>query len=489
MARGYFLPRRLDVTNATRISLLAISFGLASACHATSGEASATDSASANPTAGSPVFPLTPEQMLDESTLDLKVLSDQPFTSTLPSGIGRQFRKVRVRYFSHQWKDGPWEGAIELLIPADIPANRRGVVFFAPSGSNNPAEGVDVRRDLWERTAVEMRIITATIPDAGSHLGKDSIHAVNDAFLNRAIESRDLSWLPAYPFAALRARAVTMIGKLTGVPVRTVIHMGYSISANHAWTWPLYDSRVKGLIATGDIGAIEDWFPLDGSLKNSSRPAFNAMSQAPRDLQQSALRLHDPFYHGAQLHNVLLIPCSNDPYAAPLAAAKFFAALGEPKHLSIVPNYGHECASRRHVDLARMWLEHLLGNRPLTEVAFVEPPAMVNGTLHVRAHVQGQAQVKTVQFVYATSAEPKFLRAVLMPDAPKQDKSYIAAKWQTVSMSKSAAADGSGEWTASVELPAGQTGKLFVAGFVDVEDRHEGLAGYASTAVHWLEVH
>jgi hypothetical protein len=210
------------------------------------------------------------------------------------------------------------------------------------------------------------------------------------------------------------------------------------------------------------------------------------MSQASRDFQQSALRLYDPFYYGAQLHNVLLIPCSNDPSVAPLAAAKFFAALGEPKHLSIVPNYGHECASRRHVDLARMWLEHLLDDRPLTQVRFIEPPAIVDGKLRVRARVQSQAQIKQVQFVYATSAEPNFLRGGLMPDAPKRDKGYAGAKWQTVSMMKST--DGSDEWTAGVEFPAGQTGKLFVAGFVDVEDRHQDRAGYVSTAVDWIEL-
>jgi len=461
-------------TNATRSSLLAISLALAGACRA-------------DPTAGSPDFPLTPAQMLDESTLDLKVLSDQSFTRSLPSGASRRLRKVRVSYFSHQWKDGPWEGTVEVLIPAEIPASRRGVVFFAPGGPND-VEGINLQRDLCERTAVEMGIIVASIPDAGKHLGEERIHALSDALVMRAIQSGDLGWLPFHPFAALRARAATAIGKLTGVPVHTIIHMGFSISANHAWDWPLHDSRVKGLIATGDIGDLEDWFPLDGSLKNHPRPVFNAMSQAPGDFQQSAIRSHDPYYHGGQLHNVLLIAGTNDPSVAPLPLAKFFAALGESKHLAIVPNYGHGCASRRHVDLARMWLEHLLGDRPLTQVTFVEAPALLDGKLRVRARVQGRAEIKQVQFVYATSAEPNFLRGGLMPDAPKRDKGYASAQWQAVSMIKSAASDGSDEWTVSVELPAGQTGKLFVAGFADVEDSCEGRAGHASTPVHWLEL-
>jgi len=437
--------------------------------------------------ASNPVFPLTPKQMLDESTLDLKVLKDQSYVCSFPSGANRRLRRVSVRYFSHQWKDGPWEGTVELLIPDDIPADRRGVVFFAPDGPVNIEEGVTLRRDLWERTAVEMGIVIASMPDAGRHLGEDGLHAVSDAFLIRAIQSGDLGWLPIYPFAALRARAATMIGKLTGVPVQSVVHMGFSISATHAWNWPTYDQRVKGLIATGDIGCIEDWFPLDGSLKNSPRPAYNFLSQAPKDIQQTAIRLHDPFYYGGRLHNVLLIDGTSDPFVAPLPLAKFFAALGEPKHLSVVPNYGHGCNSRRHVDLARMWLEHWLGNRPLTQVAFVEPPALVDGKLWVRARVQSQAQIGKVQFIYVTSAEPNFLRGLLLPDAPKQ--SYARAQWQSVPLMKSVTADGSGEWSASVELPAGQAGKLFVAGYADVEDCHDGWAGYASTAVHWLELH
>ncbi len=479
----------LSITNAARISLLGISVALVGACRPNPGAHSATDSASADQTVAVPTFPLTPEQMLDVSTLDLEVLSDQSFTSSLPSGASSRLRKVRVRYFSHQWKDGPWEGKVDLLIPADIPSKRRGVVFFSPGGSINVEEGVNLKRDLWERTAVELGIITASIPDAGKHLGEDEIHALADALFLRALKTRDLGWLPAYPFAALRARAATMIGKLTGTPVHTVIHMGSSISATHAWNWPLHDSRVKGLIATGDIGGVEDWFPLDGSLKDNSRPAFAALSRSPKDFQQSVIRLLDPLYHGGQLHHVLQIAGSGDFCSPPVSLAKYFAALGEPKHLAIVPNYGHGCASRRHVELARMWLEHLLENRPLTQVTFAEPPAFVDGRLHVRARVQSQARIERVQFVYATSPEPNFLRGVLLPDAPKRDKGYTRAQWQTVPMLKITAAGDAGEWTGSVELPAWQTGKKFVAGFVDVEDRHAGRAGYVSTAVHWLELH
>ncbi len=419
-------------------------------------------------------FPLTPAEMLDQTTLQEKVLVDRMIDSTVHPGT--KMRHLRVSFFSHQWKDGPWRATVELLIPEKLDATREGVVVFAPLGSIHVAKGVDLKRDIFDRTVSELGIPIASIPKMGKHYGHEEIHDMSDHLTLKHLKTGDPSWMPIYPTAAVRARAATLIAKLTKKPVTHIIHMGSSISANHAWLWPLHDARVAALVATGDIGFYRDWFPSDGTVK-SSRPAFVAMSKASVALQEQSISLADPYAFGQEFKVKLLqIAGSNDFASPPLSVPKFLDALAGPTHLAVVPNYGHGCASARHPQLLRMWIDHVVDERPLSQVS-VKAFKTSDSQLQVLATVSGKAQIKAVNLVYTTTSEPNFLLPVIATGSSK--KKYTKATWKEAPMKLEG-----GSWYASVDLDHAP----FVAAYVDVQDEHDGRQGYVSSGIEWLAV-
>jgi len=71
------------------------------------------------------LLPMSIEQILDASTLDEKIVREKMMTH--PDFPGEQVKRLTVRYFSHEWKDGPWYGAVNIYVPENIPeANPHG---------------------------------------------------------------------------------------------------------------------------------------------------------------------------------------------------------------------------------------------------------------------------------------------------------------------------------------------------------------------------
>ncbi|MHC4143805.1 MAG: hypothetical protein ACYSUD_03400, partial [Planctomycetota bacterium] len=204
---------------------------------------------------------LTQQQAFDESTLDPVILSDRTVASrTHPD---RQVRWVTVRFFSHDWKDGPWYATMTVAMPVKIRRECLGLAAITLSGVGKKGMEPDFNtlRDLAETTAMEFGIPVATMPQQGTHFGLTEIHELSDHLTKKFVETGDPSWLAGYPGAAVRARAVTMIGKLMGHPIHSVVHMGGSISAGQGWIWAAFDDRVKGLVASGSIGPFTKIYP------------------------------------------------------------------------------------------------------------------------------------------------------------------------------------------------------------------------------------
>ena len=55
-------------------------------------------------------YPLTAVQAQDASTLNKTILSDKVLASQADST--RKIRWVCARFFSHEWKDGPWHSRL-----------------------------------------------------------------------------------------------------------------------------------------------------------------------------------------------------------------------------------------------------------------------------------------------------------------------------------------------------------------------------------------
>lgn len=414
-------------------------------------------------------FPATLEEALDATTLQLEILADQKVDRTShPEG---RLRVVTVRYFSHNWMDGPWHGTIEVALPDPMPADWGGQAVMVPTGSINTEDGVDLRRDNLEFLALEYGIPTATIPFAGEHLGLSQPHALADHLFSKYVETGEPAWLPVYPQAVLRSRAFTAIGQLAGRPVTHAIQMGSSLSAALGWLWAAWDPRAKGFVATGDISHARKTFPLDGTAA-SQRAGHIALARATPQLIELGLRHADLYTYGSELTCPVLQIVGTNDWASPLEAVpEFVTALGGPVHLVYNPNYPHGTGSRRHVDLLRMWVAHVFYGRELTRVSATA--AVEDGRLTCRADVTGDAEVLSVDLVYTASEDPLFLRSRFLLGTPPEDH-YVRAVWQRLPMSRTDTG-----WTASVALTDDLPSTLHC--FVDVTDEVEGQRGYASS--------
>ena len=423
------------------------------------------------------LFPLTQEQARDQSTLNERIISDRTVeSSTHP---GQMIRWVEVQFFSHEWKDGPWKSGITVAMPAEITPDRQGLAAMCMSSSMAMHEDLDMKRDYFEFTAMEYGIPVATIPYMGEHYGISEIHEMTDHLIEKFLETGDLSWIGNYPGSAVRSRAITMIGKITGYPITSVVHMGSSISAHQAWVWSLYDDRVKGLVSTGDVGFSKDRFPFDGSLRFPQRKAVEALVNADTLLLNLYLPENDPYYFGDRLKpSVLQIVGSNDPWCPPSTTPKFHAALQTPVYHTIVPNYGHGAGTVQHTESFQMFIDHVLFSRPIGK-AEIDKLSFDGQKATCTAQLTGGSEVREVQLFYATSNHPNFLRSSNFKDTPGNDH-HRNAEWFAVPMTRQGK-----HWTA--EISTEKPSDPFIACFVDVKDEHEGRPGYYSSYVSWAE--
>jgi hypothetical protein len=417
----------------------------------------------------SPHYPLTAAQARDASTLDETILSDKVLASQ--ADPTRKIRWVRARFFSHDWKDGPWRGTVQVALPVAIAENRRGFAAMCPGGTSKKGRepGFDAKRDFVERTVLELGIPVAIIPSQGTHLGKTEIHEMSDAMTKRFVETGDPGWLAAWPGAALRARALTVIGKLAGHPIRSAVHMGTSISAGQGWVWAACDERVKGVIGTGSIGPFRKVYP-----ERPLRKRLDFLSKAPDPVKELFVKHRDPSVFAARITvPALVVVGSNDFATPPSVLPEFVAAFRQTPHLVSVPNFGHGCGTRRHHNSFRMWIDHTLFGRPLISVT-MEKIAVTDGRLACTATVSGEPTVKAVSLIYAASSNLDFLQSRYSRAGQKDN--YSKAKWTVAPMQQRG-----GKWTVDIPLPSGTP--PHIAACVDVEEEWLGRPGYASTVV------
>jgi len=120
---------------------------------------------------------------------------------------------------------------------------------------------------------------------------------------------------------------------------------------------------------------------------------------------------------------------------------------------------------------------HVFFERPLSRIHLTSGQ-YTSGKVTVTARVKGRPTTRKVQFVYATTSEPNFLRSRFFRDTPMEN--YVRAKWKSVAMTES-----DNGWAATFSLP--EPLPRFVAGFVDVEDEIDRRTGYVSSQMLWLK--
>ena len=420
------------------------------------------------------LYPLTRQQALDPATLDPQILSDRTVDSrTHP---GQSIRWVKVQFFSHDWKDGPWRATMTVAMPPSIRADRLGMAAITVAGvaRKGTDSDFDVKRDLVEATALQFGIPVATMPQQGTHFGISEIHELSDHLTRKFVNSGDPSWLSAFCGAAVRARAVTMLGQLAGKPMHSVVHMGGSITAGQAWVWAVFDSRVKGLVASGSIGPFTKVYS-----KRPLRDRLRFLTEAPDEIRQLFIQHRDPINYARRLDcRVLIATGSNDFACPPAVMPEFLAAFREPTCLATVPNGRHSPGTHRQADTFRMWIDHTLFERPLSRVT-IEHMSFRDGRLECRARIQGKPAVRRVRLWWAASNNPDFLAG---PNATTDSRdNYTRAKWKPLAMANDGAT-----WTTSVEIP--EPRPRYTACFVDVLDEFAGRPGHVTSLVRQLPV-
>ena len=412
-------------------------------------------------------YPLTQSQALDESSLDPVILEDRTVAST--THPNNQVRWVTIRFFSHDWKDGPWHGAMTVALPPKISNNRQGLaaISVAGVGRKGMEPGYDAKRDLAEWTAMEFGIPVATMPQQGTHFGITEIHELSDYLTKRFVETGDPSWLSAYCGAAVRARAVTMLGKLTGNPIHSVVHMGGSITAGQGWVWASLDERVKGLVASGSIGPFTSIYP-----DRPPRSRLNFLHEAPDDIKKLFTTHRDPVSYAPRIDcPVLLATGSNDRASPPALIPEFLAAFKGPTYLATVPNGQHSPGTRMQTETFRMWVDHILFDRPLSQLS-INKLSYNNGALSCEVQVKGNQEVKEVNLVYALTENPEFLNTSLTLHSNKDN--YTQAKWEVVPMIRKG-----GSWVVNTMVI--NPGATYAACFVHVSDSFAGRPGHVTS--------
>jgi len=420
------------------------------------------------------LYPLTQQQALDESTLAPVILADRTVASqTHPD---QQVRWVKVRYFSHDWKDGPWHAEMTVAMPPKIGNERLGLaaITLAGVGKRGMEPGFDVPRDLAEFTAMEFGIPVATMPQQGTHFGLTEIHALSDHLTKRFVETGDPSWLAGYCGAAVRARAVTMIGKLTGHPIHSVVHMGGSISAGQGWIWAAFDERVKGLVASGSIGPFTKIYP-----DRPPRQRLRILNEASDEIKGMFARHRDPINYARRISCPVLIATGSNDWASPPAVlADFVDAFAGPTCVATVPNGLHSPGTQRQAETFRMWVDHVLFKRPLSRLS-VETLSYEEGRITCRTRVTGQPAVREVNLVCTPTNNPEFLGTAHTGPRNEEKDNYSQASWKVIPMTRKADV-----WAVTFDVPNPKC--EYVACFVDVRDEFEGRPGHATSLIRRL---
>jgi hypothetical protein len=413
------------------------------------------------------LYPLTLKQALDESTLDPVILEDRTVTSiTHP---GQRVRWVTVRFFSHDWKDGPWHGTMTVALPPKISKERQGLAAIALSGVGKKGmePGYDAKRDLAEWTAMEFGIPVATMPLQGTHYGITEIHELSDYLTKKFVETGDPSWLSAYCGAAVRARAVTMIGKLTGHLIHSVVHMGGSISAGQGWVWASLDERVKGLVASGSVGPFTKVYP-----DRPPRSRLKFLHEAPDEIKDLFAKHRDPISYASKIDcPVLYATGSNDRASPPALISGFLDTFKGPTYLATKPNGQHSPGTQMQAETFRMWVEHVLFDRPLSRLS-IEELSYENGALVCGTRVEGMADIKEVNLVYALTENPDFLNTSLARNSSKDN--YTQAKWKVVPMIRKGKS-----WRVRVDVANPKS--KYAACIVHLRDAYQDRPGHLTT--------
>jgi hypothetical protein len=276
-------------------------------------------------------------------------------------------------------------------------------------------------------------------------------------------------------------RAYTLVGKLTGCPVKEVVHFGSSITATHSVYTAAADPRKVNPIATGSLGLYEkmtEYTGYENVFGSARRKVLFDLIKAPEDLKKLFYRYADRSYHCEFVKGKLLQVVSSKDFVSPPVLLAQSDICCPDNHKLYVPNYPHGSGSASHLDAFRMWIDHCFFGRPLAYIDSV----MVNrrnNMLEVEVMFHGKTEITKATCYYVQTNEPRFLELGHGRHF-KETEHFTNATWKSVSREL-----GSDRCSARISFRTELDKKI--ACFIQLEDKAGQTSGYTGSRYFWLE--
>ena len=412
--------------------------------------------------------------MLDVSTLDLKILSDEILS--IGSRSGNEVREVKFEFFSHSWQGEPLRHKATVYVPADgISPEKIEMAVANQSGSSNVESGFDIFLEYGAYTALDLGIPAMLIEFSIAHSGIQRPGPLRRFTTHQFFETGDPNWIHWVALAKSYMRAMTAVNQVEGIEATRFVLGGSSKRAQAAWIVAAADERVEGLVAIARPGNLTHFvqnrmlgrlvtpedYPIPGG-KYRERMAYIEDLYTRRGYEYMAYI--DPYYFLSRVNvPVMCLVGTNDELMSNWDDHGFYPFYQGQKRFGYVPNYPHGMASGKHSEAYRAWAGYCFFGNPaprLTAMGVVE-----NGSLHVQS------------IVHAGSEQGKIQKATLY---------YSVLEGQTFSDRKdrflSLPMKREGEtslWSVALPLEGGVGREVFW--YVEASSNHGGLDGFSCT--------
>ncbi len=459
-------------------SCLAASLMLAST-YATAADTLATSPAAAKAAAkvGPAAFFNMPE-ILDESTLDTKIISDKIMPSS--ARPGKQVRVIELQFTSQNWKDMVWRHKARIYVPDGYQGGgNAGIIgterdfFDDPTWYRLKIVGTsqNTEAEYAEGTAIDLGtpIMMFSNPPE-DFMGMDESDLMGYS-LKKAAETGDLSWFGYVPITRAYLRAITLMHSLPGVRTEHAVITGCSKRGMAvSMATGVGDNRLAGVMPTcyyggNNLYALSKRFSefgadVRGPEKDRSGPGFQPAENVLRSFNNPlgfALLTHfDPYMWRSRINVPFVVTLgTNDQFYALGSANSIIKEMSGDRAFIAIDNTNHTWVSPKHLAAWRLMLAHTFFKRPFATVQ--AKGTLEADQLQVQAKVDTATDLKAVRLFYAYNP-------VTMD--------WRQSKWESTPMTKSDSG-----YAAQVPRRDGQS----IGYYVEVEDTGIGGTGYVSS--------
>ena len=332
---------------------------------------------------------------------------------------------------------------------------------------------------------------------------------------------------------ALRSRAITAINYALANPfgpygpnygVSNAINTGNSIQTALFWRLPLIDERFTAFVGSGDSGgnALTASDNAEGALTDYTRERYVyssvLVSPCPEHPMYIVRNPTDPrwldkkemieqathYFNPAKMDykkelDMLLLSGTGDASVPPLQISKLATKLSKKIALTgtFIPDTGHTMATEYHRTTFSSWLQRLLDQRQLNKIKNYQlhhTPG--SGEISVNIEVIGNINtIESVKFCYISSNNKNFLASPLSSHyTPYDNYSHTAVPpelppYQYRCEVMALASSSQTIKRAIYSKKVANISKQYLAGFVLVQDRVNGLTGYVSSIMKHINLY